>query len=132
MKLNTYTRALAACLSGTKKVDCAYIMYTTKDSAPEITDFSNIPLDDSNGLARTKSIILSDVSDTITFTLTSHNAENIGGAALTTGANVYGIALVVSDEHREKDIPMYYYPLESMVKVTANSDIAVNVTINMG
>jgi hypothetical protein len=74
---------------------------------------------------------LSDISDDITFTLTSHNAETIGGTTLTTGANVYGIALVVSDEHREKDIPMYYYPLESMVKVTANSDIAVNVTIKM-
>ena len=78
MKLDTYTKALAACLSGTKKVDCAYIMYTTTDSAPEITDFNSLVLDDTHGVARTKSIILSDVSDDITFTLTSHKSEVLG------------------------------------------------------
>lgn len=131
MKLETYTKALAACLSGTKKVDCAYIMYTTKDNAPETVDFTNLPVDEAHGIARTKSIILSDVSENITFTLTSHNAEVIGGVSLTSGANVYGIALVVSDANRDKDIPMYYHGLETMVKVTTNSDIAVNVTITM-
>ena len=131
MKLDTYNKGLAACLSSDKKVDCAYILYTTESVAPDVPYFNTVQPDNKHGVARTKSIILSDYKDNITFTLTSHNAKPLGELNPYSGVNVYGIALVVSDDHVDKDIPMYYHKLDNMIKLTENSDIAVNVNISI-
>jgi hypothetical protein len=133
MKLETYTKALAACLAGNKKVDCAYIMYTTESIAPTVKTSSDLILNETKGIARTKSIIISDVKeDSIQFTLTSHNAEILGELAFASNVKVYGIALVVSDESVGKDLILYYESLPKMLKVTEGTDIAVNVVINGG
>jgi hypothetical protein len=144
MKLNTYSKALASCLSSANKLDCAYILYT-KDTIPEINDtidsanIINI-CDSTKGVVRSTSVVaMSTNSDSIDILISSRQAAMVGAGTLefSAGVKIYGVILSTSSYRRTgtvypDDIFLSYHKLEEPITLPAGSDLGVTVTLNLG
>jgi hypothetical protein len=144
MKLNTYSKALASCLSGANKLDCAYILYTN-DTAPEINsaiDSSNIVniCDSNKGVVRSKSVAVSSTTaNSIDILISSRQTETVGAGALnfSAGVKIYGVILATSSYRRAgtiypDDLFFSYHKLDEPVVLPAGGDIGVTVTLSLG
>ena len=139
MFLNTYSEGIAACLSGDRKIDGAYIFYTTGDTVsvnPELdaATVESLYCDATKGVLRTRGVICSNVTlSDISFTLTSKGGEELSvtSPGFGAGVNVYNIVLVTTGVDKSKDILLLSTELTN-VKVPAGADIAFTVTLALG
>lgn len=139
MFLNTYSEGIAACLSGERKIDGAYIFYTAGEPAsisPELdaTAVESLHCDATKGVLRTKGVVCSNVTlSDISFTLTSKGGEELSARSpgFGAGVNIYNIVLVTTGVDKSKDILLLSTELTN-TKVPAGADIAFTVTLALG
>ena len=137
MNFDTYNEGKTASLTGDRKVDCAYIFYTT-DTAKEVgKDLTAATIDTMcstvHGVLRTKGIICESATETeLKFTLTTRGGTRLGinTPDFLAGVKVYAVALATSGCTQPQDILLVSTKLTQPAVVPAGTDIVITVTMD--
>jgi hypothetical protein len=137
MNFDTYNEGKAACLTGDRKVDCAYIFYTTdttKEVGKDLTAATiGVMCSTVHGVLRTKGIICESATETESkFTLTTRGGKRLGVSTpdFSAGVKVYAVALATSGRTQPQDILLVSTKLTQPVVVPAGTDIVITVTMD--
>lgn len=135
MNSDTYNEGKTALLTGTRKVDCAYIFYTTDTTKEVGKDLTAATIDTMcstvHGVLRTKGIISESSTATKSkFTLTTRGGERLGinTPDFSAGVKVYAVALVTAGLTQHQDILLVSTKLTQPAVVPAGTDIVITVT----
>jgi hypothetical protein len=138
MNFDTYNEGKAACLSGERKVDCAYIFYTTgpiKEIFKELTaDTIDTMCTNDCGVLRTKGVICESASDgVLKFTLTTRGGNRLGVLTpdFAAGVKIYAVALATSGCTQPQDILLVSTNLTQKATVPVGTDIVITVTMDV-